>query len=293
MVAEFVANNSDRGSTIREERSESLVEHSVFPSANSESGSFGWIRNGTNPDSPISIPSIFPAINTDSENDGSSESNKTSPRFSHNSNSIVSLFPPARSATDSPENYEIIITNPSITITTSFSIPLIFPPTISETETNDSCSESNQSPRAQFSCSSLFPPAGSETDSSSSKNDEMILGQILPTPKLRIFSFTELKDATKNFSRDTVIGEGAFGRVFKGWLKDKGQSMSGKTKNFRPDTVHGEGGFGQVLKGWLKDKGQSKSGNRMVIAVKKMRPEGGHGFKEWEVILPNLLGKYI
>ena len=131
-------------------------------------------------------------------------------------------------------------------------------------KTLDSCSESNQSPRAeaQFSCSivSLFPPAGSETDSSSSKNDEIILGQILPTPKLRIFSFTELKVATKNFSRDTVIGEG---------------------------------GFGQVFKGWLKDKGQSKSGNRMAIAVKKTSPESRHGFKEWEVILPNLLGKYI
>ena len=51
MVAEFVANNSHRGSTAKEERSESLVEYSVFPSANSESGSFSWIRNGTNPNS--------------------------------------------------------------------------------------------------------------------------------------------------------------------------------------------------------------------------------------------------
>ncbi|KAF3957845.1 hypothetical protein CMV_017183 [Castanea mollissima] len=247
--SEFVANNLHHGSTVWEERSESLVEYSVFPSANSESGSFSLIWNGTNPDSPISIPSIFPAINTDSENDDSSESNETSPRFSHNSNSIVSLFPPARSATDSPENYEIIIT--------SFSSPLIFPPTISDTETNDSCSESNQSPRAQFSCSSLFPPAGSETDSSSSKNYEIILGQILPTPNLRIFSFTELKVATKNF---------------------------------RPDTVLGEGEFGQVFKGWLKYMRQSKSGNRMAITVKKLSTEGLQGFQEWlsEV---NLLGR--
>nr|POE66416.1 isoform 2 of probable serine/threonine-protein kinase pix13 [Quercus suber] len=288
--SEFVANNSHRGNTVREERSESLVEYSVFPPANSESGSFSLIRNGTNPDSPISIPSIFPAINTDSENDGSSESNETSPRFSHNSNSIVSLFPPARPATDSPENYEIIITNPSITITRSFSIPLIFPPTISETETNDSCSESNQSPRAQFSCSSLFPPAGSETGSSSSKNDEIVLGQILPTPNLRIFNFTELKVATKNFRPDRVIGEGGFGQVFKGWLKDKGQSMSGKTKNFRLDTVFGEGGFGQVFKGWLKDKGQSKSGDGMVIAVKKLNSESLQGFQEWQSAV-NFLGR--
>ncbi|XP_075644386.1 putative serine/threonine-protein kinase PIX13 [Castanea sativa] len=247
LVAKFVANNSDGGSTVREERSELLVEYSVFPSANSESGSFSLTRNGTNPDSPISIPSIFPAINTDSENDGSSESNETSPTFSHNSNSVVSFFPPAWSATDSPENYEIIITNPSI--------PLIFPPTISETETDNSCSESNESPRAQFSCSivSLFPPARSQSDSSSSKNDEIILGQISPTPNLRIFSFTELKVATKNF---------------------------------RPDTVLGEGGFGQVFKGLLKDKWQSKSGNWMVIAVKKLSPES----VEWQSEV-NFLGR--
>ncbi|KAK7848144.1 putative serine/threonine-protein kinase pix13 [Quercus suber] len=210
---------------------------SVFPSANSESGSF--------------------TINTDSENDGNSKSNKTSSRFSHNSNSIVSLFPPARFATDSPENYEIIITNPSITITTSFFIPLIFPTTISETKTNDSCSESNQLPRAQFSCSSLFPPAESETDSSSSKNDEIVLGHILPTSNLRIFSLTELKVATKNFS---------------------------------PDTVLGAGGFGKIFKGWLKDKGQSKSGNRMVIAVKKLNSESLQGFQEWQSAV-NFLGR--
>ena len=163
----------------------------------------------------------------------------------------MSLYPPARSATDSPENYEIIITNPSITITCFF-IPLIFPPTISETETDGSCSESNQSPcaiaRFSYPIVSLFPPTRSETDSSSSKNYEIIIGQILPTPNLKIFSFTELKVATKNFS---------------------------------PDTVLGEGGFGQVFKGRLKDKGQSKSGNRMVIAVKILNPESLKGFREW------------
>ena len=190
MVAEFVASNSDRGNTIMEERNESLVEYSFFPSAISVSGSFSWIWNGTNPNSSISIPSIFPAYDSDSESYGSSGSNETSPELSHNSNSIVSFFPPAWCPTDSPENYDIIIRNPSITITssfshffplpngpTSFSIPLIFPPTISETETDDSCSESNQSPHVQFSDSivSLFPPAGSQTDSSSSKNYEIII----------------------------------------------------------------------------------------------------------------------
>nr|POE85146.1 isoform 2 of probable serine/threonine-protein kinase pix13 [Quercus suber] len=82
-------------------------------------------------------------------------------------------------------------------------------------------------------------------------------GQILPTANLRIFSFTELKVATRNF---------------------------------RPDTVLGEGGFGQVFKGWLEDKGQSKSGNGTVIAVKKLNSESLQGFQEWQSEV-NFLGR--
>ncbi|XP_030964928.1 cysteine-rich receptor-like protein kinase 6 [Quercus lobata] len=51
------------------------------------------------------------------------------------------------------------------------SISLLFPPAMSEIETDDSCSESNETPRAaaqfSYSISSCFPPGRSETDSSS------------------------------------------------------------------------------------------------------------------------------
>ncbi|KAK7816406.1 serine/threonine-protein kinase-like protein ccr4 [Quercus suber] len=53
----------------------------------------------------------------------------------------------------------------------SLSISLLFPPDMSEIETDDSCSESNETPRAaaqfSYSISSCFPPGTSETDSSS------------------------------------------------------------------------------------------------------------------------------
>ena len=75
-------------------------------------------------------------------------------------------------------------------------------------------------------------------------------GQILPTPNLRIFSFADLKTATKNFRADTVLGEGGFGKVFKGWLEDKGPGKSGSTT---------------------------------VIAVKKLNSESLQGFEEWQV----------
>lgn len=37
---------------------------------------------------------------------------------------------------------------------------------------------------------------------------------------LRVFTVSELKSATKNFSRSLVIGEGGFGCVYKGLVKD-------------------------------------------------------------------------
>lgn len=75
-------------------------------------------------------------------------------------------------------------------------------------------------------------------------------GQILPDPNLRIFTLAELRAATKNF---------------------------------RPDTVLGEGGFGKVFKGWLDDKPSSRNGSGSVIAVKMLNSESMQGYEEWKV----------
>ena len=45
----------------------------------------------------------------------------------------------------------------------------------------------------------------------------------------------------------------------------------------------GEGGFGKVYKGWLEEKGPGKSGGSTVIAVKKLNSESLQGFEEWQV----------
>ncbi|CAL5399934.1 unnamed protein product [Camellia sinensis] len=95
--------------------------------------------------------------------------------------------------------------------------------------------------------------SGNSQFSAASGSDEIYPnGQILPTPNLRIFSFAELKNATRNFRTDTVLGEGGFGKVYKGWLEEK------------------------VI---------SKNGSGSVVAVKKLNSESMQGFQEWQILL--------
>ncbi|XP_047334913.1 probable serine/threonine-protein kinase PBL10 [Impatiens glandulifera] len=59
--------------------------------------------------------------------------------------------------------------------------------------------------------------------------------------------------------------------------------LKNSTRNFRPDSVLGEGGFGSVFKGWIDEHSllASKPGTGIVIAVKKLNLEGLQGHKEW------------
>lgn len=44
--------------------------------------------------------------------------------------------------------------------------------------------------------------------------------EVTRTSKLRAFTFAELQSATRNFRRDGVIEDGAYGTVFKGYLDE-------------------------------------------------------------------------
>ncbi|KAI9117126.1 hypothetical protein K1719_011292 [Acacia pycnantha] len=75
-------------------------------------------------------------------------------------------------------------------------------------------------------------------------------GDILSSPNLKAFTLNELRNATRNFGPDSLIGQGGFGDVHKGWIDE--QSLSA-----------------------------TKPGCGMVVAVKKLKPEGFQGHKEW------------
>nr|XP_027123728.1 probable serine/threonine-protein kinase PIX13 isoform X2 [Coffea arabica] len=80
-------------------------------------------------------------------------------------------------------------------------------------------------------------------------------GEILAHPNLKIFTYSELMVATRDFAEDTVLGRGELGRVYQGWLDNK-----------------------------------SNSDTPSVIAVKKLDSEGTLGFGIWKSVL-NTLGR--
>lgn len=57
------------------------------------------------------------------------------------------------------------------------------------------------------------------------------------------------------------------------------------TKNFRPDQILGEGGFGVVYKGVI-DENVRPDFESTQVAVKELNPNGLQGDKEWLVLFP-------
>ncbi|KAG6411385.1 hypothetical protein SASPL_129466 [Salvia splendens] len=99
--------------------------------------------------------------------------------------------------------------------------------------------------------SGQFSGGGAEEKQSgvvcSSSSSSMLLGE---KSNLKSFAFSDLKNATRNFRSDSLLGEGGFGYVFKGWIDDH---------TFAP----------------------CRPGTGLVVAVKKLKPESAQGHREW------------
>ncbi|KAK9072543.1 hypothetical protein SSX86_008977 [Deinandra increscens subsp. villosa] len=67
---------------------------------------------------------------------------------------------------------------------------------------------------------------------------------------LKTFTLNDLKAATKHFRSDSLIGEGGFGRVYKGWIDET---------TFAP----------------------AKPGTGLVVAVKVLKSDSHQGHREW------------
>ncbi|XP_057472606.1 probable serine/threonine-protein kinase PBL10 [Actinidia eriantha] len=75
-------------------------------------------------------------------------------------------------------------------------------------------------------------------------------GEILQSSNLKSFSLADLKMATRNFRPDSMLGEGGFGSVFKGWIDENSFTAA-------------------------------KPGTGTVIAVKRLNQDGFQGHREW------------
>ncbi|KAJ0977952.1 hypothetical protein J5N97_013426 [Dioscorea zingiberensis] len=59
--------------------------------------------------------------------------------------------------------------------------------------------------------------------------------------------------------------------------------LKNASKNFRPEYLLGEGGFGCVFKGWMDENTltPARAGAGFVVAIKKLKRESFQGHKEW------------
>ncbi|PNT14489.1 hypothetical protein POPTR_010G033800v4 [Populus trichocarpa] len=104
--------------------------------------------------------------------------------------------------------------------------------------------------------------SNTESNSSTSKLEE----ELKVASRLRKFTFNDLKFATRNFRPESLLGEGGFGCVFKGWIEENGTAPV-------------------------------KPGTGLTVAVKTLNHDGLQGHKEWlaevnflgDLVHPNLV----
>ncbi|KAI5069376.1 hypothetical protein GOP47_0015677 [Adiantum capillus-veneris] len=86
-----------------------------------------------------------------------------------------------------------------------------------------------------------------------------------------------------NANEPTILSPLEDERLFSPARKFQFNDLKSATRNFRPDSIIGEGGFGHVFKGWIEEHGTApaKPGTGLVVAVKILNPNGLQGHKEW------------
>lgn len=124
-----------------------------------------------------------------------------------------------------------------------------------DSSTSGACANGGESKKVNHSCrDQSAPPAASGSTTSSntgSISPSSIVGEDLKlAAQLRRFTFNELKCATRNFRPESLLGEGGFGCVFKGWIEENGTAPM-------------------------------KPGTGLTVAVKTLNHDGLQGHKEW------------
>ncbi|CAJ2656899.1 serine/threonine-protein kinase PBL34-like isoform X2 [Trifolium pratense] len=113
-------------------------------------------------------------------------------------------------------------------------------------ESKSTIDTSRDQPSVPVVSSTTTTTSNAESSSSTSKLEE----ELKIASRLRKFSFNDLKLATRNFRPESLLGEGGFGCVFKGWIEENGTAPV-------------------------------KPGTGLTVAVKTLNHDGLQGHKEW------------
>ncbi|CAN4103526.1 unnamed protein product [Withania somnifera] len=133
---------------------------------------------------------------------------------------------------------------------------------------SDSKHSANSIPRT-----SLVYDAATETRYLNASNREICVPD-----QARVSSDTP--DTTDPPTQPPTAGEN---KVQRQLLQFTFHELKAATGNFRPDSILGEGGFGYVFKGWIEENGTApaKPGSGITVAVKSLKPDGLQGHREW------------
>jgi len=101
---------------------------------------------------------------------------------------------------------------------------------------------------SETSCASMTPSTKTECE-------------ILKSANVKVFSYNDLRLATRNFGHDSVLGEGGFGPVYKGWIDEHTLSAC-------------------------------KPGTGIPVAVRMLNQEGSRGYQELLAEV-NYLGQFF
>ncbi|KAI7740279.1 hypothetical protein M8C21_015088 [Ambrosia artemisiifolia] len=119
--------------------------------------------------------------------------------------------------------------------------------------------------------------SGSSTEYAESKstNDTSMDQPVAPVASSSTTSNRESTASTPNITQELKIASQL--------RKFNFVELKSATRNFRPESLLGEGGFGCVFKGWINEYGTApvKAGTGLTVAVKTLNHDGLQGHKEW------------
>ncbi|XP_068652574.1 serine/threonine-protein kinase PBL34-like [Aristolochia californica] len=126
-------------------------------------------------------------------------------------------------------------------------------------------------------------PSSSRENANTLPRTSLVYDAVTETRYLNA-SNRELSDPKEtHLSADNIQPPKLEGREFPQLLQFTFQELKSATGNFRPDSILGEGGFGFVFKGWIEANGTApaKPGTGVTVAVKSLKPDALQGHREW------------